>query len=294
MPEPGMGANNDHRASSYSGNDFGGGGDQHYGQISSSRATFQSPTSLENLLSRLSDIDAISSEPTTAESIANQPTTIAQLAQVSDTSDDDTPAGAIAGAAAQDTAIRTAPLPEGSRTYNTPDAAAFDTLSRGNRNSIQSNLEFGGLIYQDPANGRFAATSPISGTGTSFDPSAVSTPHGTKTVGDYHTHGDYSIENAKGDLERTTHPAQDHFNSDRFSQTDFDGIRFDAQGKPGYAGYLGTPSGEFRRFDPATGADTRMSVPNELISGSARSGAATGAVIAVSYTHLTLPTIYSV
>ena len=46
------------------------------------------------------------------------------------------------------------------------------------------------------------------------------------------------------------------FNSDNFSQDDLDATGADGAGVPGYAGYLGTASGTFRRYDPATGADT--------------------------------------
>ena len=76
-------------------------------------------------------------------------------------------------------------------------------------------------------------------------------------VGDYHTHGDYSTADpATGAAVRTSDPANDDFNSDNFSGTDKTGIASDGAGTPGYAGYLGTPSGTFRRYDPATGNDT--------------------------------------
>jgi hypothetical protein len=138
--------------------------------------------------------------------------------------------------------------------FASQDDAARAALSTANPTSINDNREFGGLIYQDPATGAFYATNPSPGTGASFDPSKVQTPPGTNTVGDYHTHGDYSTVGPDGNPVRSTQ-AQDQFNSDNFSGTDRNGITSDAAGKPGYAGYLGTPSGTFRKFDPASPPD---------------------------------------
>ena len=71
-------------------------------------------------------------------------------------------------------------------------------------------------------------------------------------MGDYHTHGDYSTVDPKtGKAVRTNDPSKDQFNSDNFSTQD----KADNT-KQGYPGYLGTPSGTFRKFDPATGSDT--------------------------------------
>jgi hypothetical protein len=55
---------------------------------------------------------------------------------------------------------------------------------------------------------------------------------------------------------RTSDPTRDDFNSDNFSATDKSGIAHDGAGNAGYRGYLGTPSGGFRVYDPAKGADT--------------------------------------
>ena len=54
-------------------------------------------------------------------------------------------------------------------------------------------------------------------------------------------------------------PFKDDFNSDNFSAGDFMGIRADSRGISGYKGYLGTPSGEFKIFDPETGKVSTLS-----------------------------------
>ncbi|MFL6700042.1 MAG: DUF4329 domain-containing protein [Vitreoscilla sp.] len=139
--------------------------------------------------------------------------------------------------------------------YPNADQAADAALSKGNPASIRANTEYGGLVFRDAANGQYFASKPVPGTGTSFDPSAVPVPPNAQVAGDYHTHGDYSTADANGDPVRTGDPAHDAYNSDNFSRSDLRGITADAVGKPGYNGYLGTPSGTLRKFDPASQAD---------------------------------------
>jgi hypothetical protein len=70
---------------------------------------------------------------------------------------------------------------------------------------------------------------------------------------DYHTHADYSqVDKKTGSAIKTGDPAKDDFNSDNFSYQDIRGITADGQGVNGYQGYLGTPSGQFKVYDPAT------------------------------------------
>ncbi|TRW17642.1 DUF4329 domain-containing protein [Glacieibacterium frigidum] len=135
------------------------------------------------------------------------------------------------------------------------DAAARAALTEANPQSIRENLEFGGLVYKSP-DGTYGYTAPARGTSTGFDPTSVTIPSGTTLVGDFHTHADYSIVDASGNVVRTSDPARDDFNSDQFSTTDLRGIAADAAGKPEYRGYLGTPSGNFRVFDPAANTNT--------------------------------------
>ncbi len=135
------------------------------------------------------------------------------------------------------------------------DDAARAALTAANLLSIHDNLEYGGVIYRGP-DGNYYYTGPSQGSPTGFNPSATPAPPGTTQVGDYHTHGDYSIVDPSGNIVRTSNPAMDDFNSDNFSAQDKVGIAADGAGVPGYTGYLGTPSGTFRRYDPATNSDT--------------------------------------
>lgn len=140
--------------------------------------------------------------------------------------------------------------------FATQDAAAKAALHAANPNSKRDNLEYAGQVYKGK-DGKYYYTGPVKGTDQGANPSAAPAPAGTTVVGDYHTHGDYStVDPATGKAVRTHNPALDQFNSDNFSTTDKTGIASDATGKPGYKGYLGTPSGNFRSYDPATGTDT--------------------------------------
>jgi uncharacterized Zn-binding protein involved in type VI secretion len=140
--------------------------------------------------------------------------------------------------------------------FATQDEAARAALERANPDSIRDNREYAGLIYRG-ADGQYYYTGPVQGTDQGANPSDAPAPAGSTVVGDYHTHGDYSTADpVTGDAVRTSDPARDDFNSDNFSGVDRAGIASDGAGTPGYAGYLGTPSGTFRRYDPATGSDT--------------------------------------
>jgi RHS repeat-associated protein len=159
--------------------------------------------------------------------------------------------------------------------YTSGDAAASDAMTEANPKSISENREYGGLVCKG-ANNTYQATSPATGTGTTFNPSAVSCPTGTEKVGDYHTHGQYSTIGRSGPV-ATADPTKDQYNSDNFSQTDLDGIADDAvkrsaaaivqsflhpvsnpDFKQDYKGYLGTPSGTFKTYAPFTGVRANL------------------------------------
>jgi hypothetical protein len=178
--------------------------------------------------------------------------------------------GAVAGAQGVEATTR--------RSFDTPDAAARDALNRANPRSVADNLEYGGLVVKDLQTGRYSATAPRVGTGDSFDPYSVRTPGRTQQAGDYHTHGDYSVQGPGGQPQRTGNPALDDYNSDRFSRGDTDGIRADGRNRPGYKGYLGTPSGDYRSFDPASGSDVVMGRQPGTLATTART-AGRGAVV---------------
>jgi hypothetical protein len=92
-------------------------------------------------------------------------------------------------------------------------------LSEANPQSIKENTEYGGLVCKNK-DGTYGYTKPEKGTGTRFDPSAVTVPPGTTVVGNYHTHGDYSVVGPDGNPQRTSDPTKDDYNSDKFSQAD--------------------------------------------------------------------------
>ena len=145
--------------------------------------------------------------------------------------------------------------------FPSADAAAHNALLNANPASVRDNLEYGGLIFKDKATGQYSASAPLKGTDQGFNPGDVPVPKGVDVVGDYHTHGDYSSADAKGNAVRTSNPKTDAFNSDNFSRTDYRGITTDAAGKAEYTGYLGTPRGDFKRFDPATKAESLLKAP---------------------------------
>jgi hypothetical protein len=136
----------------------------------------------------------------------------------------------------------------------TQDDAARAALTVANPSSIRDNLEYAGLIYKvGPWNYNFSG--PIRGTDQGANPANAPAPAGTTVVGDYHTHGDYSVAGPGGKAVRTSDPNRDDFNSDHFSSTDKTGIAHDAAGKPEYRGYLGTPSRRFLVYNPNTGQE---------------------------------------
>jgi uncharacterized Zn-binding protein involved in type VI secretion len=135
--------------------------------------------------------------------------------------------------------------------FNSVDEAANAALQAANPQSIHENLEFSGLIYQG-ADGKYYYTGPARGTLDGADPlSQAPAPPGTTVVGDYHTHANYSTKDSSGNIVPTEDPSKDIYDSDNFSPQD----KSDSNTQ-GYPGYLGTPSGTFRKYDPATGADT--------------------------------------
>jgi len=152
--------------------------------------------------------------------------------------------------------------------FDTSDEAAIDALDYINPISIDKNEEYAGVIYKDPNTGKFYATEPKSkGSGVKSNPGSA--PKGMDRVGDYHTHGDYSKEGPGGVPIRTSDPSNDSFNSDNFAKDDKEIL--DIRAKlfyPGLKGYLGTPSGDYKKYDPATGD---ISIINRQENGSAPS-----------------------
>lgn len=132
---------------------------------------------------------------------------------------------------------------------DTPDQAAIAALKAANQKSIKNNKEYGGVIYRK--NGKYYATIPIAGTARKFPRKAAErartqVPSGAQIVGDYHTHGDYSLLVDRDKVVRTSDPQRDSFNSDHFSPSDKDCWLVEQSRNPNYRSYLGTPSGDFQ------------------------------------------------
>lgn len=141
-----------------------------------------------------------------------------------------------------------------SNTFKSQDAAAKAALGKANPLSIQDNLEYGGLVYRDKTTGEYGYTGPIKGSDQGVNPFSAPVPSGCELVGDFHTHADYSVvDRNTGAAIRTSDPRRDDFNSDNFSSADVKGIKGVGSSIPGYKGYLGTPSGTFKVYDPSTG-----------------------------------------
>ena len=143
--------------------------------------------------------------------------------------------------------------------YSAQDVAAYAALTDANPLSIRDNREYAGLIYRE-SDGRYFYTGPVRGSATGANPYSAPAPAGATVVGDYHTHGAYSVyDSVTGEALRTDDPSNDDYDSDNFSSTDRRGIAADGRGNPDYRGYLGTPSGNFRSYNPITGAESVLS-----------------------------------
>jgi hypothetical protein len=136
--------------------------------------------------------------------------------------------------------------------FATRDDAAKAALSLANPRSIDENTEYGGLLYQQQRD--YAYTGPIRGSGDTVNPADAPAPDDAGVVGNYHTHGDYSMYDAATQQAiRTGDLSMDTFDSDNFSPGDKFSARSDSLFYPGFRAYLGTPSGQFKFFDPRTG-----------------------------------------
>ena len=134
------------------------------------------------------------------------------------------------------------------------DKKAIEALDNINAKSIKDNKEYGGYIYK--LDGEYSYTVQNDGTGASLSLDASLVPDGAIIVGDYHTHGDYSSYNYETNtVIGTGNKATDVFNSDNFSTGkggDILGIRASAPAGGIYRGYLGTPSGVYKAYNPYT------------------------------------------
>jgi uncharacterized Zn-binding protein involved in type VI secretion len=142
--------------------------------------------------------------------------------------------------------------------FKSRDEAARAALKETNGPSIKDNREYAGLIYKNKDGTYGYSPGPI-GTEAGASLKGIAIPSGSKEVGYYHTHGDYSIQDPKtGAIIRTSDPKKDDFDSDNFSNTDKNTARGRANGDKEYRGYLATPGGVFKSYNPSTKKDKKI------------------------------------
>jgi hypothetical protein len=148
--------------------------------------------------------------------------------------------------------------------YDTPERAAIAALQIANPMSIADAVEYGGMIYRLPS-GRYDFSGPITDNDCcGVTPVNAGYPDGATIVGEYHTHSDYAVLDFSHNFFRTGDPLNSWTANDSFSPSDqryLDDMAAAnaAAGNPGYKGYLGTPSGYFKVYDPATGFESLLS-----------------------------------
>ena len=119
--------------------------------------------------------------------------------------------------------------------YTTMDGAGTNAVTDINPTSISTNTEHGGYVYKNP-DGTYSYTAPVSG-GPAGLTTLGPTPSTGTVVGDYHTHAAYDP----------------NYDNENFSPTDKNGNKADNT-----TGYLGTPSGAVKKYDPTTGKTTTL------------------------------------
>jgi hypothetical protein len=131
--------------------------------------------------------------------------------------------------------------------FDSAEAAGVDAANSVTANSKSGNTEYGGAVYKGP-DGKYYAQDPVKGKGDNVTWSYKG-PKGSIS-GDYHTHGDYSKKDNKGEPERSD-KSHDQYNSDNFSQPDKDNsqdLSKKSGEKDGYRSVLGTPSGDVKVY----------------------------------------------
>ncbi len=150
---------------------------------------------------------------------------------------------------------------EAGQPFPTVRAAAHDAVVSINPKSISENKEYVGMIYKNPADGKFYATEPLQGSGTTGKPSLP--PNGLGSEARYHTHGNYSVKGKDGQPVATGDAKSDAYNSDHPSSTDkSSGQAFQKMYAP-WKEYLGTPSGTVIEYHPATGQEIIVTDENK-------------------------------
>jgi RHS repeat-associated protein len=136
------------------------------------------------------------------------------------------------------------------------DKVAKAKLDEVNQLSKIQHLEYGGLIIINMANNnKVEASKAITGeSGTEVDPfdAAKLIREPALVIGEYHTHGGYSMKDSLGNVFNSDNPRMDR-GSNQMSGPDIDGIsdQFN-KNYHFYRGYLSTPSTKIYYYDATT------------------------------------------
>lgn len=122
--------------------------------------------------------------------------------------------------------------------YPSADAAGANAVNDINYQSIIENREYAGRVYQN-SDGTYSYTSPNAWTVDRSRPGPI--PPETTNAGSYHTHGGYDPK----------------YDSENFSPADID-----LYTREGASGYLGTPNGVIKKYDPKTGRIKNLPYPS--------------------------------
>jgi YD repeat-containing protein len=163
--------------------------------------------------------------------------------------------------------------------YSSVAEAGYAAATEANSSSVPKNLEFGARLFRTP-DGSYVYTGPWMGGATYVDIPRIESgkvagvPDDWAPIGDAHAHADYSVfdldangrpfyVNGGPAVIRTSDPNRDDFQSDQFSANDQrraleDSFKIlDPNSKSyedvGYRAFLGTPSGQVKVYNPATG-----------------------------------------
>lgn len=146
--------------------------------------------------------------------------------------------------------------------YASAQDAAVDWQNNYNPQSIRSNKEYLGAVYEK--DGRFFSTEGVR-KGVTGGSERFTLPKGAKAAEDLHTHGAYSRQNDRGVDVKTT-KALDENDSDNLSRDDIDDSN--SRGRPMM---IGTPSGDYKEYNPSTGMITTIKPYTPTIAPSKKS-----------------------
>ncbi|MEM7211468.1 MAG: DUF4329 domain-containing protein [Pseudomonadota bacterium] len=164
--------------------------------------------------------------------------------------------------------------------YSTAEEAAIAALNLINPLSIKNNREYAGLIYRQP-DGRYNYTQPRTQPGAWHQSNAsldgIKIPAGTVEVGNYHTHGDYTMPGHYDatlgrHLDRRRRPGERLYpqrtpfgttmtQQEFFTDRDIATMNSRAQRNPEYRAYLGVPNGAIYALEPGGKTQTTLQLP---------------------------------